>query len=27
MLQGILGVEEAHAAELADLLQGDMRGK
>lgn len=27
MLEGILGVEEAHADELADLLQGDMRGK
>jgi bacterioferritin len=26
MLEGILGVEEAHADELADLLQGDMRG-
>jgi len=27
MLEGILGVEEAHAEELAELLQGDMRGK
>jgi bacterioferritin len=27
MLEGILGVEEAHADELADLLQGDMRGR
>jgi bacterioferritin len=27
MLEGILGVEEAHADELADLLQGDRRGK
>jgi bacterioferritin len=26
MLEGILGVEEAHADELTDLLQGDMRG-
>jgi bacterioferritin len=25
MLEGILGVEEAHADELLDLLQGDMR--
>jgi bacterioferritin len=27
MLEGILAVEEAHAEELAELLQGDMRGK
>jgi bacterioferritin len=27
MLEGIVGVEEAHADELADLLQGGRRGK
>jgi bacterioferritin len=26
MLEGIISVEQAHAAELSDLLQGDMRG-